>query len=38
MNINPGTLPRKIWKYNGKSIFLLFLIMTETLQKKNLEQ
>ena len=24
MKINPGTLPRKIWNYNGKSIFLLF--------------
>ena len=36
MKINPGTLPRKIWKYNGKSIFWLFKILTETLQKKNL--
>ena len=25
MKINPGTLPRKISNYNGKSIFLLFL-------------
>ena len=25
MKINPGTLPRKIWKYNGKSIFFTFL-------------
>ena len=34
MKINPGTLPRKIWKYNGKSIFWLFKILTETLQQK----
>ena len=27
-----------ILKYNGKSIFLLFQILTETLPKKNLEQ
>ena len=37
MKINHGTLPRKIWKYNGKSDFWLFKILIETLQKKNLE-
>ena len=33
MKIHPRTLPRMIWKYNGKSIFWLFKILTETLQK-----
>ena len=36
MKINPGTLPRKIWKYNGKSISLLFKILIETLQQKKI--
>ena len=32
MKINHGTLPRKIWNYNRKSIFWLFSILTKTLQ------
>ena len=34
MKINPGTLPRKIWKYNGTYIFLLFLNTDQNAPKK----
>ena len=37
MKVNPRTLPRKIWNFNAKSIFWLFLIMIEMLPKKNLQ-
>ena len=34
MEKKPWTLPRKIWKYNGKSNFQLFFVVGQNAQKK----